>query len=167
MVLDVGNDEALLAALGKVLDDPATPADLFGWCFERLVHSWASERVAQPSAIAYEQTVKRLESGPRDAAHPLSAGIGAIGFLRSNARKPPPFFEEARVVKALRSIGADAQALEATRAAAIGAQLALNPGVRPDLGIPWEEASAIVERAASSQPAGAPASDPPDAGVTP
>ena len=141
--LGVGDDEEMLAAYDAILDDPATPPELHDTCLQGLTLAWSLPALKSRSKGAYERSMRRLETGPRDDRHPMGSAIGDVGFVKPETVS---FFEKPRAIAALRALLADKAAAEDTRGAAAGALMMMAPEAHSELGVPLDEARALLEK---------------------
>ncbi len=145
LALGVGEDEEMLAAYDAILDDPATPPELYDTCLQGLTLAWSLTALKSRSKGAYERSMRRLETGPRDDRHPMGSAIGDVAFAKPET---VPFFERPRAIAALRALLADKAAAEDTRGAAASALMMMAPEANGELGVPLDEARALIEKRA-------------------
>jgi hypothetical protein len=149
LLIQPGEDTAALDALDAALDAPTTTPTLFQYCFQSLANAWTSR--SPPSRGAYDRTLRRLETGPRDASHPIFPVVFELTTL------PPggDLVDPARIDRLVRDIAKDARASPAARSAALTSLMGKDPALLKEVGLTLEEAQAIIKdgiRETAAQP---------------
>jgi hypothetical protein len=138
LLLDVEEDVAALDALDRLLDQTTEPA-LFQVCFQALASAWTTR--SPRSRGAYERTMKRLETGPRDANHP----VFPVVFELTTLAHGNGLLEKARLDRLVRAIAKDPAASPATRSAALTSLMEADVDLQKEIGLTVAEAHAIIQ----------------------
>jgi hypothetical protein len=156
LLIDLAEDAAALDAMDRLLDAKTTTPALFQSCFQSLASAWTSR--SPRSRGAYERTLSRLETGPRDASHPIFPVVYELTTLapRSPDGPTPELVERSRVDRVIRSIAKDPRASPAARSAALTSLMSEDLALLKEVGLTLEEAQEIIkagisETAASSK----------------
>jgi hypothetical protein len=139
LLIELGEDAAALDALEGLLDAKTTTPALFQVCFQSLAGAWMNR--TPRSRAAYERTLKRLETGPRDVSHPVFPVVYELTTLEPGSE----LVDQARVDRLVRSIARDAQASPAARSAALTSLMGKNLDLLKEVGLTLDEAQAIIK----------------------
>jgi len=129
--LGASNNPAAITTYQKLLEASDTPDEVKEGCFSGLIQSWIDiPYPKKPSKEGYELTLKLLEKPGRTDKFPPWKGISKIGWAKTEFKPydsakewyavAKPFYDKARVVKAVEALALDEKAGNLARDQALG-----------------------------------------------